>query len=154
LNETQMKTILSVLWELEKEIDDAREAVFDLDDVDTQVLRLGYHFLKQLPVANRKPFLADLINQAPHLYYPVHLVGVLRQDYDKYKQAPDLIILGDAELKELEQILVGKIKSAATNGTLPEEKGFVAIIYRWKDWESAEVVTEYIRGLVSTRAGL
>ncbi len=154
LDESKIKAALAVLWELEKQIDDGREAVFDLDDIDTQVLRFAYHTLKQLPSTNRKTLLANLIQGCQNLYYPVHLIAVLRQGVEKEIQRGETAILTDGELKELEQILVEKIKTAATNNTLKDEKNLALILYRWREWESADAVSTYIRGLISTRDGL
>lgn len=154
LDEPKIKTALSVLWELEKQINDEREAVFDLDDINTQVLRFGYQTLKQLPPTNRKPLLADLVSECPNIYYPVHLIAVLRQGLEKEIQRGEGATLTDGELKEIEQILVGKIKTAAANHTLKDEKGLILILYRWREWESFDVVSTYIRGLISTRKGL
>jgi len=154
LNEAKIKNALAVLWELEKQINDEREAVLDLDDVDTQVLRFAYHALKQLPAVNRKPLLADLIGGCANIYFPVHLIAVLRQGLEKEGQQGESPILTDGELKELEKILVEKIKSAAASGSLKDEKNLVLILYRWRAWESPEAVSAYIRGLIATREGL
>jgi len=154
LDVAKIKTALSAFWELEKEINDGREAVFDLDDVDTQVLRFTYHALKQLPPTSRKPLLADLIPGCPNLYYPVHLIAVLRQGIEKEIQRGEGAILSDDELKELEQILVEKIKAAVANGSLKNEKNLVLILYRWRAWESEDAVTNYIRDLISSCEGL
>lgn len=153
LNEAQIKTILSVLWELEKEIDDGREAVFDLDDIDTQVLRIGYHSLKELPQEKRKPLLTDIIQASSNIYYPLHLVAVIRQDYGKETARTGTSFISEAELKELEQLLVEKIKKMVINGTLIKEKHLGSILYRWKEWESAVVVKEYIGSIIGTREG-
>jgi len=152
LGEEKLKTALAVLWEMEKQIDDEREAVFDLDDTDTQIQRLAYHILKELPGPNRKPLLAELIRGCPNIFYPAHFIAVLRQELER--QGAEITILSDNDLKELEEILLGKIKIAVENSSLKDEKHLVGLLYRWRAWESAEAVTEYVRGLISSRAGL
>lgn len=153
LDEAQIRTILSVLWELEKQISDEREAVFDLDDIDTQVLRLGYLGLKEQPQDKRKPILSDLIQASTNIYSPLHLIAVVRQDYEKETARAGTSFISETELKELEQLLVEKIKVMATDGSLIKERHLPSILYRWKDWESADAVTEFIRTLISTREG-
>ncbi|MEK6839924.1 MAG: hypothetical protein AABX72_03210, partial [Nanoarchaeota archaeon] len=37
--------------------------------------------------------------------------------------------------------------------SLIKERHLPSILYRWRDWESPEAVTEYVRGLISTRGG-
>lgn len=154
LDKPKIKTALAVLWELEKQIDDTRQAVFDLDDIDTQVLRFAYHTLKQLPDTDRKPLLDELIRECQNIYYPVHLIAVLRQGIEKEVRRGETPILSDNELKELEKILVNKIKAAGTSGALKNEEHLILILYRWREWESAESVSAYIKELISTRAGL
>ncbi|MEK6839923.1 MAG: P-loop NTPase fold protein, partial [Nanoarchaeota archaeon] len=118
LNEEQIKVVLSVLWELENQISDEREAVFDLDDIDTQVLRIGYHGLKELPQEKRKPLLAELIQASTNIYYPLHLIAVVQQDFEKEATRAGVSFVTGTELKELEQLLVEKIKVLAANGSL------------------------------------
>lgn len=149
----KIKTALSIFWELEKEIDDAREAVFDIDDIDTQVLRFAYQTLKELPKGKREPLLAGLIRKCPNIYYPIHLVAVLRQDSEKPQHSEPAILNGE-DLSKLEKILVGKIKTAVASGSLEKEKYLVRILFRWSMWESADAVSSYIHSLVSTRGGL
>jgi predicted KAP-like P-loop ATPase len=103
LGEEKLETALAVLWELEKQIDDEREAIFDLDDTDTQIQRLAYHTVKELPRPNRKPLLAGVIRNCPNIFYPAHFVTALRQDMEK--QGADNAVLGDNDLRELEEIL-------------------------------------------------
>lgn len=154
LNEAQIKVVLSTLWELEKQINDEREAVFDLDDIDTQVLRIGYHTLKELPQEKRKPLLANIIQASTNIYYPLHLIAVVQQDFEKEKARAGVSFVTEAELKELEQLLVRKIKALVANGSLIRERQLPSVLYRWRDWESPEAVTNYIRGIISTREGL
>jgi predicted KAP-like P-loop ATPase len=151
LGEEKLRTALAVLWELEKQIDDEREAAFDLDDTDTQIQRLAYHTLKELPGSNRKPLLEGLIRGCPNIFYPSQFVTALRRDLGK--QGAEAAILSDNDLKELEGILLKKIQTAAKN-SLKDEKHLVVLLYCWRAWESAEAVSKYIRGLISTRAGL
>ena len=152
LDEEKLKTALAVLWELEKQIDDEREAVFDLEDTETQIQRLAYHTLKELPSLNRKPLLAGLIRGCSNIFYPAHFVLALRQDLER--QGTEDAILSDSDSKELERILLSKIEVAAQNSSLKHEKHLVALLYRWRAWGSPEAVSDYVRGLISSRAGL
>lgn len=153
LNEAQLKIALSVLWELEKEITDEKEAVFDLDDIGYQVLRIGYHGLKELAQDKRKPLLADIIQASKNIYSPLHLVAIIQQDFEKETARAGVSFVSESELKELEQLLVDKIKMMAVDGSLIKERHLPLILYRWRDWESPEAVTKYIRELVNTREG-
>ena len=150
LDATKIKIAISVLWELGKQIGDEREAAFDLNDIDTQILRFAYDTSKQLPSADIKSLLTSLIQKCPNIYYP----AVLRYHIEKEIQRGDTAILTSDELEELKQILVKKINAATTNNTLPDEKNLVFILYRWREWESKTAVTNYIRNLISTKKGL
>ena len=151
LGEEKLQNALAVLWEMEKQIDDEPEVGFDID-TSTEICQLGYNALKELPGSNRKHLLAALIRGCPNIFYPAHFLVELRRDLGK--QGAENAILNDNDLKELEEILLGKIKNAAENGSLKDEKRLVGLLYRWRTWESAEAVSEYIRALISSRAGL
>ena len=153
LNEAQIKVTLLTLWELEKQINDEREAVFDLDDIDTQVLRIGYHTIKELSQEKRKPLLADIIQASTNIYYPLHLIAVVQQDFEKETARAGVSFVTETELKELEQLLVTKIKVLVADGSLIRERQLPSILYRWRDWESPEAVKTYIRGIINTRGG-
>jgi predicted KAP-like P-loop ATPase len=152
LGEEKLRIALTVLWELEKQIDDEPEAAFDIDDTDTQIQRLAYHTLKELPGANRKPLLEGVIRGCPNIVFPAHFLVELRRDLGK--QGAEANIMSDNDLKELEQILLRKIETAAKNSSLKDEKHLASLLYRWRAWGSVEAVSEYIRGLISARAGL
>lgn len=154
LDKEKIKTALSTFWDLEKEIDDEREAVLDLNDVGTQVMRFAYHALKQLSLEDRKSLLGELYNECKNLYYPSHLLHVLEDEHNKETQRSGEPILDNQTIQSLKQVMAEKIKAATANGTLKDEKHLVALLYRLKVWESQEAVSNYIRDLIANRDGL
>lgn len=153
LNEEQIRVLLSVLWEMEKEFTDERQAVFDLDDSETQILRIGYHSLKELPKERRYIILSDLIKNSVNIYSPLHLVAVIRQDYEKESARAGTSFITEEELTNLQQLLVEKIKEKVVDGSLTQESHLISILYRWKEWESAKAVKDYIKNIISTQEG-
>jgi hypothetical protein len=150
--EEKLKTALAVFWELEQQIADEREAAFDLEDTETQIQRLAYHAFKELPGPNRKPLLVEMISDCENIAFPARFVTALRRDLQK--QGADSAVLSDDDINELEGILLRKIEARASNGSLKDEKYFASLLFCWGTWGSREAVADYIRGLISTRAGL
>ena len=149
LGETKIKNILFVLWDLEDDISEDREAIFDFDDVDTQVMRFGYHALQEVPEATRAAFLIQLFKSSTQLYQPMHLLHVLVDS----KRSGE-INLDDATVTELKKIMVKKFEVAAEDGTLKNKEQLIAILYRWQKWGSKKVVYDFVKKWVSTRKGL
>ncbi|MFA6427834.1 MAG: P-loop NTPase fold protein [Candidatus Magasanikbacteria bacterium] len=154
LNKEEIKMALLVLWDAEKEIDDEPQAVFDLDDVATQILRLGFNFLKVTPKEERTQILIDTVSKCVNIYHATHLVAVLRQTLQDKGAGYDDALLDDNQLKEIENILLERIKTLAQNKYLEKEKNLVAFLYRWKEWGGPEEVKKYISQLTSTETGL
>lgn len=149
LGKDKVRNMLLTFWALEDEIREQREAIFDFDDVDTQIMRFGYHALLTVPENERDQFVIDLFKASTRLYHPVHLLSVMLD-----AKRSNEIKLNDATIEELKKAMAKKIAESAENGGLKNEEHALAILYRWKDWASAEAVSKFIGEWVSTRDGL
>jgi predicted KAP-like P-loop ATPase len=149
LGSTKIKNIILTLWSLEDEIRERREEMFDYDDVDTQIMRFGYHALIAIPEHERDQFVIDLYKAGTRIYHPIHLLTAMLES-----KRSNEIKLGDATVEELKKTMVEKIQVAAKDGSLKNEEELLAMLYRWKEWESPEVVSNFIKDMVSTREGL
>jgi predicted KAP-like P-loop ATPase len=149
LGAAKIKNILLSLWALEDEIREDKEAVFDFDDIDTQIMRLGYHALLGIPEGERSQFVADLYREAPRVYHAVHLLHVITDA----KRSGEFKLSEEA-VAGAKQAMVQKIRGAEQNGSLKNEKNLIAILFRWQEWDSREAVFEFIKNWTSTREGL
>jgi len=149
LGNKKIKNILLTLWELEDNIKEHREEMFDYDDVDTQIMRFGYHAFITIPENERDQFIIDLFKASTRVYHPIHLLTAMLES-----KRSNEVKLTDATIEELKNIIVTKIQIIASDGSLKNEEELLVILYRWKDWESPEVVSNFIKEMISTRNGL
>lgn len=149
LGNKKIKNILLTLWELEDNIKEHREEMFDYDDVDTQIMRFGYHAFITIPENERDQFIIDLFKASTRVYHPIHLLTAMLES----KRSNEVKLM-DATIEELKNIIVTKIQIIASDGSLKNEEELLVILYRWKDWESPEVVSNFIKEMISTRNGL
>jgi len=63
-------------------------------------------------------------------------------------------LLEKSDAEALGKLILGRIKAMATDGTLANEAELSFFLFRWKEWETPEAVTEYLRKLVTTKKGL
>lgn len=149
LDINRIRNINLTLWELEDDIKEQREAIFDFDDVDTQIMRFGYHSLLSIPETERNQFVIDLYKAGARIYHPVHLLNAIID-----AKRSNEIKLEEKTIENLKMIMVEKITESVKNGTLKKEGNVLAILYRWKDWGSAEHVSKFIGEWIATRDGL
>lgn len=149
LGSKKIKNILLSLWELEDKIKEHREEIFDYDDVDTQIMRFGYHSLLVIPENDRDQFMIDVFKESTRIYHPIHLLTAMLES-----KRSNEVNLADTTVEELKKVMVEKIQIVASDGSLKNEEELLAILYRWKDWASPEVVSNFIKEMISTREGL
>lgn len=155
LTEEQAKVMILTLWNLEKQIDDERTAMFDFDEVGMQTNRLAYQsLLKIIPKEKRADFIKTLIGNTKNIYYPVRFVAILEDGNKKKGDQVDEAILTNEELETIKPLLTKHINDMVSNGSLSKEDNFIFLLFRWKDWESEESVKKYIENLIKERAGL
>ncbi|HIG96493.1 TPA: AAA family ATPase [Candidatus Woesearchaeota archaeon] len=151
----QAKNLTVTLWNLESKITDERGGMFDFDDIETQTLRLVYHSIKAaVSKEERGAFLEETVKASTTFYPPVHFIAVLGQELEKEGRSADEYLVQSVDTTKPKEILLQRIKDAVKGGKLPEEKGFVFFLYRWKEWGNEDDVKKYIEELVKTRAGL
>lgn len=91
----------------------------------------------------------DVYKESTRIYHPIHLLTAMLES-----KRSNEVNLTDTTVGELKKVMVEKIQIAANDGSLKNEEELLAILYRWKDWESSEVVSNFIKEMISTREGL
>lgn len=151
--ETEVKIVISSLWDLEKEIADERSAIFDFDDIETQTGRITYHAIKKLPLEKRFEIIEELVKTTKTFYPATRFVSMLVDQQNKQPQSGD-VLLTKEETEKLRLLTVEKINTLASSDKLEKEKKLIFALYRWKDWEGEEKIKLYIKKLISTQEGL
>ena len=153
LSEEQIKVVISVLWDLEKDIIDERNEMFDFNDVETQVSRITYHSIKHLPGDKRFEMIKSLLQNSVVFYTPTRFVAMLIDQQSNY-QRNDEPLLTLEETEKLKTICLANINKLVTENKLQNETKLVFALYSWKEWENADKVKDFIKNLISTRKGL
>lgn len=153
--ENQAKNLIVTLWNLEGQIVDEEQAAFDFDNVETQMMRLSYHSIKNsIPKEKRGIFLKEIVEASRTLYPPTNFVTLLKQELKKEGRSEDEYLVQDVDTAEPIKILLFRIKEAAKNGTLSRERKLAFFLYRWRDWENENEVKKYVAELTKAKEGL
>ncbi len=156
LNDQQRENLLVSVYDFAEGIKDKRRGMFDLQDIDTQTMRLGYQILKRIQKEKRVEFLTKIINSTKSVFSPIQIVSILNQEAEKQekKESQEESLLTKADIAGLNKICAEKIKKVAQGGSLSGNKNLDYILYRWKEWESEEAVKSYVDKLLKTDSGL
>lgn len=156
LTDPQKENLLISVFDFAEGVKDRSQGLYDLQDVDTQTMRLGYQTLKRVAKENRIAFLTKILNSTKSVFSPIQVISVLGHEIEEHekKESQDETLVSKEAVDGLKKICVGKIRTAASDGTLATNKKFDYLLYAWKEWESVEAVKEYVAGKITTTAGL
>jgi len=156
LDDQQKENLLVSVFDFAESIKDKRRGTFDLQDVDTQTMRLGYQTLKRVPKEKRVEFLTKILSSTKSIFSPIQIISVLNQEAEKQekKESQEESLLTKDEIVGLNKFCAEKIRKASTNGILSNNKKLAYILYRWKEWESEKAVKNYVTELLKTNDGL
>lgn len=156
LSDQQRENLLLSVFDFAEGVKDKRRGMFDLQDIDTQTMRLGYQTLKRVAKENRVEFLSKVLNSTQSVFSPIQLVSVLNQEVEKHekKESQEEPLLTKDEISGLNKLCAEKIKKAVEDGSLAGNKNLAYLLYRWKEWESEEAVKSYVAALLKTDDGL
>jgi len=153
MSENKISILINSAWSLEGKISSSRGGLFDLNDTETQLSRLVYHALKAFPKGKRGALLEKSLKKSKNLYFPVKFIAILEDEVRKNQQTREpLLPINDID--NLRKTCVKKIENSVKKGDLDNEENLIFILFRLKEWVSAERVEKYLDNMVSTREGL
>jgi predicted KAP-like P-loop ATPase len=74
LNDLQKTNLLVAVFDYVEAIKDIKLGVFDLQDIDTLTLRLGYQTIKKMPREKRLEILNNILKMTNSIFSPIHLI--------------------------------------------------------------------------------
>lgn len=156
LTDQQKENLLIGLFDFCESVEDRRQGMLDVQAVDEQTWRLGNQALKRVPKEKREVFLTKILHSTKSVFSPIQLISALNQivEEQEKKGYQEEILLTTEELSRLKKVCLNKLRAAAYNGTLVTNKNLVFLLHAWKEWESVEVVKEYVASLIKTTVGL
>lgn len=156
LNDQHKENMLIAVFDYAENLKDRKRGLFDLQDVDSLVLRLGYKISKRILKEKRVDFILKILEETESIFSPIHFVSVLNQELEKMekKESQEDPLLTKEEVEIIKKKCLEKIKNASRSNILQKNKAFIYILGRWKEWESEESVREYISEILKTDDGL
>lgn len=121
--------------------DDEDRSAFVGIETDLRILWIVYSALDKVPQNEVFKIIKDALQNTKSLHVPVRLLFYLGREHGLYgkekkenlrdRENPYLTI---EQVKELENILLSKIREAAKNDSLLENENLPSILYRWRDF--------------------
>ena len=156
LGEDRKRTLLISLLSFGDVVKAERLGFHDFEDEDNLILRLIYFVLLSLPLEKRGVLLKQTIEVSSTVFTGAHVVAMLVDENQKRKArgSSDELLIDEAELSELKAMCIQHFKNAASNNVLLTSKRLQFILFRWKEWGSAEEVKSFIQQCLSTKKAL
>lgn len=144
---------ITALFDIGDELPDERGGFFSISP-EMHASRIIYWYLKQEKnKGKRGEILKRAMTATTGLYLPM-MTASLEGNEEKRKKDPDAFNVTDADLKELQQLCVEKIKQAANTGSLSTHSKMLSILYRWREWSSPDKPREWVERLTASPAGV
>lgn len=156
----QLENLLVVLFDFEENVIAIRSLGFD--NLDSQAVGLGLKVSKIIPKENRVESLTRILSSTKDIHRSTWLIDEITNETIEYEEAneyertklPYGTLFTREEVSGLNKICVEKIKKAAEDGSLENEKRLDVALSRWKEWGSEEPVKQYVAKLLETNDGL
>jgi len=151
--------IVAVLMDIGDIFPDTKTGFFDFG-TPMKVSRIIYQLIWRFEsTEERFKILKRSIEKSRNsLYIAVHKIGIEDQVHAKYdladhpKPEEEWIVTAN-QLKELENLVCGKIHDWANDGRLAKHTKLVEILFNWKRWEPEEV-NKFVNDMIKTDEGL
>lgn len=155
LDEDKASVLILSLWNLEKDIEDKPEAVFDFNNISIQTDRLIWNSLKEvIAKENQVSFIRNIIEKSKTLYAPAKFVYLLGKALEKGGEPIEGISITKDDVNNLQGAIVDQIEEAARTGQLINERKLAVLLFRWQQWGEEERVKSYIKDVTKDRVGL
>jgi predicted KAP-like P-loop ATPase len=140
---------ITALFDMGEELPKATGGMFEIEP-DMHVLRIVLWYLRRVDdQKQREKILEDAITATTGLYLPIRQVYLEGSADD-----PDSRLLDDAQLPQLRQLCLTKIRNAAQQGVLETHSKMGYLLYRWSDWAGPGEPRQWVSDLLGTDNGL
>ena len=153
-------------WNLRtQQLENLLIVLFDFTEsaiLDDRAVGLGLKISEIIPKEKRVESLTRILNSTKDIGRSTRLIDLMTEGAIEYEKAneyektnlPYGTLFTIEEASSLNRICVEKIKKAAENGSLENERKPGYLLSCWKKWESEEPVKEYVAKLLKTDDGL
>jgi predicted KAP-like P-loop ATPase len=138
---------VTALFDIGDELPEERSGFFSISP-EMHASRIIYWYLKQEKDADKRgEILKEAMRATTGFYLPI-MTASLEGNEEKRKKDPSAFSVTDADLKELQQLCVEKIKQAAETGSLTTHPKMLSILYRWREWEAPEKPSQWAKRVI------
>lgn len=150
---THAVPLVTALFDIGDELSDEPDDFFGISPA-MHAVRIIHWYLKQEPDARaRAAILKEAVNSTSGVFLPVMKVSI-EDSRDEREREPDTSLVEDEELVELRRLCVEKMRQAAESSRLRDHPRLKYLLFRWKEWATAEEVSTWVDGLIQSRDGL
>ncbi len=138
--------------------EDENRGMFDFGN-EIRIGRVIYKLLRRLDEPARFEVLKEAISNGNALSTIEHKVATFGQEQGKYKvdkarRSEEEWSISGHHLKELEKLVLEKVRGAVQQDSLLQAPKLPSILYRWRDWSSEEEVKQWVQEVISRDGGL
>jgi len=127
--------------------EDEGHSIFESGN-DVRMGRIIWQLLKRLDELNRFNMIKESILNGKSISTIVHEITVEGQRHGKYGVDKPYLeedrAVNAEHLKELESIVLEKVRNAAQDNSLLQTPHLSSVLYRWSDWASGDEVKQWI----------
>lgn len=146
-------SFITALFDIGDELPEDRGDFLSISP-DKHALRIIYWYLKQeTDIGRRGAILKEAMKATTGLYLPV-MTASSEGNEEERKKDPEAFNVTDADLKELQQLCVEKIKQAAETGSLATHPNMLYLLYRWCEWKAADEPRQWVKSLIESQEGV
>jgi predicted KAP-like P-loop ATPase len=143
------QSIVQALFNISDLLPSEKKGMWDFG-ADMDVMRIMHQILRrQKEITKNYEIFKNTIPLSKGLSGPVLRISL---ESSQEKEVKRLVPV--ETLKELQILCVNKIKKLKEEGNLIDNKNFVEILYRWKEWDTSKEWESYIKDLMNTDEGL
>jgi predicted KAP-like P-loop ATPase len=142
---------ITALFDIDDELPDEPAGVYSIA-ADMHALRIIHWYLMQeSDPGKRGQILKAAMNATRGIFLPVRQTDM--EDTKRQKDSSALLVT-EADLRDLKNICVEKIRVAAKGKTLMSHPEMPFLLYRWREWTSPEEPRQWIERLIESQDGL
>jgi predicted KAP-like P-loop ATPase len=144
--QSNAKNIVQALFNISDEVPHEKVGMYDFG-ADMDIMRIIYQILKREKDKNNNyDILKETIPISKGLYGPIQEIS-LESSRDKEKRSPEEFLVPREKIQELQKICLEKILSYQDK--IFDQKNFLYIIYRWREWDEGETLNKFIEKVLS-----
>ncbi|CAG0971186.1 hypothetical protein METP3_01499 [Methanosarcinales archaeon] len=149
--QSNAKNVVQALFNISDDLPEEKIGMFDFG-ADMDLMRIIYQILKRERDKNNNfEILKETIPLSKGLYGPVQEISLESPKKDEAKASEESVVPED-KIEELQKLCLEKINS--WQNKLLEQKEFIYIMYRWKEWDRGQKWKGFISNILGNDINL